>query len=405
MPTQRSTNSSKAFTAPGVRRTIVRKNGQVYTRYKIGRNGPGLGTFSGATLEEAEAAARAKAAKLAERYAAAKTNTPTLETVSGLIDAFERSTEFKRLSESTKTEWSRIMADLRKSDLGKMKTIGLKAQRAPAVLEAWHARIAEERGPRAADYRLQVVRRALNWNVKHGNIPKNPALGIAEASNSDRSDLIWEPAMREKFYAHIRAEIERVWLTMPPTNPFRAKMIMRLAAARDTFTFALNTGARREDISVFARAWINGPVISYSPRKGARRARTQKKKPRTVILPVLPPVARLLAFRDEAYGSSSPWLITSALRGGNYTANTIGSMIGDIANVLKIERTLHDGKGTFVTKLRIYTDFSDEEIARLVDWSTQDVRDIITKYVSAEAVAEAMRARMTRMKTGTNGHN
>jgi len=358
-----------------------------------------LGNYTGATEQQAEALAAGDAAQMAEKYSAAKNNAPSLATVAGLIDAFERSTDFRRISESTKTEWSRIMKEMREDRLGSMRSITLKAPRAPAFFERWHGAIVSERGARAADYRLQIIRRVFAWNTKHGNIEKNPALGISEASNSDRSDLIWEPAMQAKYREYIAAEIERVWLTVPPTNPFRPAMIFRLAAARDALTLILNTGARREDASVFARAWIDDGAITYTPRKGARRARTAKRKPRVVVLPVLPDLARFLAYRDEAYGASSPWLITSS-RGGNYTPNSLGTLIGDVARACGIGRSAHDGKGTFVTLLKTHTDFSDEEIAQLVDWSVVDVQNIIRKYVSAKAVADALRARF-KVKTGT----
>ena len=335
MPNRRSTNSSRTIFLPGAHRTIKRKPDAVYVRYCAWRGGPSIGNYVAATEDEAEAKATADAAQIAERYSAARSSAPSLDTVAGLIDAFERSTEFKRISESTKTEWSRIMADLRKDKIATMRTVALKAKRATAFFERWHGDIAAGRGPRAADYRLQVIRRVFAWNVKHGNIEKNPALGIAEASNSDRSDLIWEPAMLAKYRKHIADEIERVWLTVPPTNPFRPRMIMRLAAARDALTLILNTGARREDASVFARAWIDDGAITYTPRKGARRARTAKQKPRVVVLPVLPDLARFLAYRDEACGSSSPWLITSSL-GGNYTPNALGTLIGDVASACGI---------------------------------------------------------------------
>lgn len=399
MPNRRSANTSRTIFLPGAHRTIKRKPGAIYVRYCAWRGGPSIGNYVAATEDEAEAKATADASGIAERYSAARSSAPSLDTVAGLIDAFERSTEFKRISESTKAEWSRIMLDLRKDKIGAMPTIALKAKRATAVIERWHGDIATERGPRAADYRLQVIRRALAWNVKNGNIEKNPALGIAEASNSDRSDLIWEAAMIEKYRAYIRAEIERVWLTYSPLNPQRPAMIMRLAAARDALTLILNTGARREDASVFARAWIDDGAITYTPRKGARRARTAKRKPRVVVLPVLPDLARFLTYRDEAYGASSPWLITSS-RGGNYTPNALGTLIGDTASACEIERSAHDGKGTFVTLLKTHTDFGDEEIAQLVDWSVVDVQNIIRKYVSAKAVADALRARF-RLKTGT----
>ena len=374
---------------PKAHRTRKEVNGVVYLRVTAGRHAgaPVLGTYQGVSQADAEMAFEADAEGIRERYQAAVDGLPTLATIAGLLSAWERSAEFEGKSTSTKIERARVLSSIRASALGKASASILKQPGAQGVITKWRDKEAAQRGERAADYRIEVLNAALNWHARQGNIAKNPALGIADVYRGDRSDLIWEPAHVEAFLEYIRSEIARVWGETKP-GPRRFKQVARLANARDTLLLALNTGMRRADLAGLTALSIRDGAIIYTPGKSRNRARTSKKPARTVVLPILPQAALVLARRAEA-GFEQRIL-------GGYTPHSQGALVLDIAETLEIDRHLHDAKGTFVTRLAVETDLTDQEIAELVDWSVANVQNIKRKYVSGAAVNAALLKRFRR---------
>jgi hypothetical protein len=366
----------------------------VYLRVTAGREKGAavLGRYKGASLAEAENAMADDEDGLRERYDAAVSKRPTLTTIAGLLNAWERSAEFEGKSESTKRERSRLIKSISESPLGKASSSILKQPTATGAITKWRDKAAEKHGARSADARMEVINTALNWNVRQGNIAKNPAAGIADVYLGDRSDMIWEPAMVETFRQHIRDKIMDVWTTQK-AGPKRHDTILRLVNAHDALTLAINTGMRRTDLSLFAWLWVRDGAIVYTPQKGRNRARTSKKPARVVVLPILADAARVLARRFEA--RSGPTVLENR-DGAHYQPKGIGDLVADVAKALKIERHLHDAKGTFVTRLRTETDLTDEEIAGLVDWSKAAVQSIIRRYLSNAAVTDALLKRFKR---------
>jgi integrase len=273
--------------------------------------------------------------------------------------------------------------------LGSLPTAGLASRLAIGHLTRWRDDQGEKRGPRAADARVQLLRRALAVMVKQGVAPANPAAGLMEVWTADRSALIWEPELVKKYLEHIKAEIWWVWTTVSASNPLRPAMILKLAAARDALLLVLNNGQRREDLAALNWRECTDVAFIYTASKGARRAKTAGKKSRTTIVPILNEARQVLIRRKAAHGDDSPWVIISG-RGGAYTANSLGELVNGIARALEIDRHLHDGKGTFVTRIKSQAPWlSNGEIAAMVDWSEGEVDEIIRRYVSADAIARA----------------
>lgn len=256
------------------------------------------------------------------------------------------------------------------------------------------------------------MRLALNWAALRNLAPANPCEGLAEVWRTDRSELIWEPQHLATWLGRIKKQIDKIWRTEKATvvlagrvrlNHRRRAKIMRLAAARDALLLCCNTGMRREDLAAHAWAERQGPAIVYTARKGARRARTAGRTRRTTIVPVLRTAALIYAHRWEVSGDVNPWVITGP-HGGNYTPTALGRLINDLARDYKIDRHLHDGKGTFATSMYVMATkdgrrmFAPSEIAAMVDWSEAEVEAIARRYVGAAAIANAMLARMRRRK-------
>ncbi len=400
---------------PDARRTQKQSNGVWYVRLTLGRakGAPVLGTYKAATLAECDRAIEADQDNLRERYNALVKGAPALDTVSGLFDAWERSSEFKAKAESTQRERARLLQRIKETALGKARTAALKATNATGIITKWRDTLVEKHGARTADACKDVLSAALSWHVRQGNLTRNAAIGIPDVYASDRSDLIWEPAHIEAYLAHIKAEIDRVWREEPALvldqkadgklypkrradgsprlNTRRIAMIRKLANARDALLLALDTGMRRADLAKLA--WIHleeAGVIKYTPSKSRSRAKSSGKKARLVVLPVLSRAALVIARRQETRGADDVFVV------GKYTAHSFGTLVSDVAKTVGIDRHLHDAKGTFVTRLKTETDLTDQEIAQLVDWSIQNVQSIVHSYVSGAAVAEALRQRFKK---------
>lgn len=394
MPRKPQTNWRRTLALPEARLTRKYVKGVWYGYLTAGRHkgAPVLGRYQGASAADLDNAIADDEDALRERYNAIVKGMQSLATIGALLDGWERSAEFTAKAQSTQRERSRVIASIKSTALGKASASVLRAPNATGLITKWRDQMHIKHGARAADYRMEVLNAALNWHVRQGHIAKNPAAGIPDVCFSDRSDLIWEPAHVEAYRAYIRAEINRIWLSMKPCGR-RHEMIATLANAYDALTVALNTGMRRADIALFAWIWARDGAIIYTPSKGRNRARTAKKAPRTVVLPILPEMARLLARRAEIADSAT--LIPNR-DGQHYQPKGIGDLVAGVAKACGIERHLHDAKGTFVTMLSTNTDLTDEEIAKLVDWSVASVQSIIRRYVSGAAVGAALLKRFRR---------
>lgn len=378
---------------PRAHRTQKRKTSGVwYVRWAAWRGGPAIGNYHGATLRDADAAAEADAEGLAERYAAARKAEPDpgQGTLAGVLAKYRASAAFETgLSDYTRAQWGRAIDAISADAIGKLKTVALASERAPGVIEDWRDRIARERGRRTADYWLQVLRRALNWAKRRGDVRANPALGLETVWSSDRSELIWEAAHLEAYFAYTARRRRELMRAKASAN--RARALHALELAEDVLIGAIWSGMRRDDLSAAASSWIQGQALVYVALKGQRRARTAGKTPKTTVVPI---GAELAAVIDRRLGDRRGWIFTS-FKGARYTREALGRLVNETAKAAGVDRHLHDAKGTFVTLMKIRGE-SDEAIAGMVDWSIDDVRQIARRYVAQSQVVAAAIARFNR---------
>lgn len=411
-PMPRLSNSRTRLNLPGAHRTEQAKGGRCYIRWRAwrGKGAPNIGTYAGDTWAEAEARERADEAGLSRRYGEAREHKTDTGTLDGVLTYYEQSGEFKRLSASKRREVERIMksmrADTLKLERGECKlrafpTAALGAKRSRSIFKAWRDDVCETRGPQAADARVEALRRALNVAMSDGVADANPLAKLGKVANPDRADLIWETEHQAAYFGWIakeRIRIEREAKSDVAMRQNKPKMLARLAAGEDALIVALWTGMRREDVSLFDSRWVQGRGVVYTASKGARRAKTAGKKPRITVVPILPPLQAVLD-RRFANGRKG-WLITSS-RKARYTPHALGAIVGEIASEAGVDRTLHDAKGTFVTHMLTHCpDLSRLEIARMVDWSEDDVERIERKYVSGDRIAAALLDRLNRNGSG-----
>jgi hypothetical protein len=351
--------------------------------------------YRGATEPQALAQERDATEDRAAAYAEARAGKRARAIVAELLLQFEVSADFKRLAASTQTQWGYALRYLRDGDVGRMPVKALSATRAHAALVQWHEGLAQTRGARAADYQVQVLRRALAWACKRRIAPANPAEGLEGLWRADRSDLIWEP----HHLTAVRATAAQLMAaaTQPSTRA-------QLQAALDVIDIACLTGMRRDDLSVHSWSQIRDGVVVYTPRKSDRRARSSGKAAMPVVVPILPALAAIYERLRPAFGVAvdSPWVIRSS-RGGRYTANALGTIVGDLARAASVDRHLHDCRGTFVTMMRS-AGATREEVADMVGWEVAQLKRIERRYLSASAFTEA-RIRRLNFRTVQGGSN
>jgi len=406
-------HSRTRLNLPGAHRTRRAKRGRFYIHWRAwrGKGAPNIGTYVGATWAEAEALKRADEAGISRRFGEARENKIDTGTLDGVLTYYEGAGEFKKLSASKRREVERVMKSMRtdaiKLERGECKlrdfpTKALGAKRSRAIFKAWRDAVAEARGPQAADSRVETLRRALNVAMSDGVTDANPLAGLSKVANPDRADLIWEVEHQAAYFGWIakeRIRIEREAKTDLAMRQNKPKMLARLAAGEDALTVALWTGMRREDVSLFDSRWVQGRGVVYTASKGARRAKTAGKKPRITVVPILTPLQAVLDRRFA--GDRKGWLITSS-RKARYTPHALGAIVGEIAAAAGVDRTLHDAKGSFVTHMLTHVpDLSRLEIARMVDWSEDDVERIERKYVSGDRIAAALLERLNRNTSGS----
>lgn len=374
----------------GAHRTTREKSGAYYIRWTAWRGGgaPVIGSYKGASKAEAEAAEKVGHTALARAYIETRSGIDDRNTVAGILSAFMSSTDFTGLSDSTRKEWARIAHQLREEKVGKMTVSMLEARSAPRVMGKWRKAVAAQRGTRAADMRVQVLRRAFNWSIQDGTLRANPLRGIGELHKSDRSEMIWKTEHIEAFLSLIAKKTESV-----PQGPMQGPSRHALQIARDALLLALHSGMRREDIANLQADMVRPErAFVFSPLKSKRRSHTAGEKARVAVIPILPEIADMIAERSKDGG-----FLFRTYRGTPYTPGALGAMVNRYARESGNNLHLHDARGGFVTRARTGTPpLSREEVADILGWATEDVRDLERRYLSNEAVVSATLERMKR---------
>lgn len=378
-----------------------------------GKGGPKIWQWTGPSKPAGRSAAVAAAGEIAAQYAvsvAPRAGKDT-RTVAGIFDAWEASDEFKAVADSTKAERRRVLKDMRLSAIGKLPTKLLAAKGAPRTVKTWRAKEATARGPRAADYRVQVLSRALNWAMGEGTAPANPAAKLKPLHFSDRSDIIWEGPDIQAHAKAARKDVDEADYVAPETLALMG---------------ACYSGLSRQDLCALTWPQIGPHAITGKRLKAARRARTAGKKPKTIVIPRTPELDAVLAIcraradawekKDDAKrlhvflnSRGQPWT-PDGLTSSFNKARDKGGPLGDdgkptpIVDVEGRAKRLHDARGTFVTHMRVrMPDLTNAELAKMVGWEEEDVERIATRYVDAERIALAWLERLKRSAGGNAG--
>lgn len=313
--------------------------------------------------------------ELTDKAAEKRTERPeqAVGTIANLIDRYAVSGEWKKLSKSTRTDYTtwhgRIVEKFGKARLGAFTDRRVRSD----VLE-WRDKWADQ--PRSADAGITAFSALLTWAVDRGMIAHHVLLGIDRLYESDRSDIIWETHHFEMVRPHASVEVLEG---------------IDLAAA---------TGLRRGDLVKLPWTAIGEHAIVW---------RTGKSRGKNVInVPLLPEAKAVLArikARHEAEMAQTrksrrkplPATVLSNSFWRPWTPKGFGSRFNDAKQASKIDVNFHDLRGTFATKLMI-GGLTDEEIADILGWSSKDVSTIRMKYVSQTRIVVALGERLNSIK-------
>jgi integrase len=364
---------------PGAHRLIRRRSGRVLAYWQAWRGGPAIGRFEADTLADLIKVEAAGADRLAEAYAAARRTDVPKDLVSGLVAQFKAAPDgYQKLADSTKKEWARWL-DVINARFGALPVVALKAKGTRRLIIAWRNEFAAT--PRKADYGVQVLRRLFAWAKDNELTEANPAEGIPNLYEVDRSAEIVEP------------------------DEFAAILSRTTAPASRFFRMAAATGLRRGDLRKLQWSHINETSIEMPTGKSRGRKR--------IIVPLLPEAKVVLAecreaqrlhtAKAEAKGKPVllPLFVMTTAAGKQWSKDgPTGAWIKATvpaedapADASSIDKHLHDLRGNFATLL-MATGLSDEMIADMMGWDTDDVKKIRRRYVDRDRIALLISARI-----------
>jgi hypothetical protein len=378
-----------------------------------GKGAPKIWEWRGAAKSEGQRAALAAASAISAQYAIAIVPKADHDTsiVAGILDAWEASEEFRAVSDSTKRYRRGALKDMREGPIGQMPSKLLAAKGAPRTIKTWRAQEAAKRGPRAADFRIQILSRSLNWAIGEGLVSANPAAKMKPLHFSDRSDIIWEATDIEALILAARKSCDPPDYIAPEA----------LALMGSCFS-----GLSRQDLCVLTWAQVGPHAITGKRLKAARRARTAGKKAKTIVIPRTPELDAVLsvcasrAAEFEKKDGVKRIHVFLNSRGKAWTADGLTSSFSKardnggppgadgkptaICDGAGRQKRFHDARGTFVTHMRVrMPDVTNAELAKMVGWEEEDVERVATHYVDAERIALAWLDRLARAAAARDG--
>ncbi|WP_348521565.1 tyrosine-type recombinase/integrase [Erythrobacter sp. A6_0] len=268
-----------------------------------------------------------------------------------LIAAYRASPEYIRLADATKRDY-RLWLDRIAARFGTAPLAAFADSRMREHVILWRDTWINQ--PRTADKAAVMMATLLGWGVDRGILAVNVAAGIKTLHRVNRSKEVWERK-------HIRAFANK------PRH------------LREALMLAGFTGLRLADL--VRVAWENvGPraiVIERTRKRGGR-----------AVIPLLPETRKLL----DRIGRDSGAILRNS-RGEPWTESGLGSVFQK-AKPAGFDRTIHDLRGTFATRL-ILSGATDSEAAMVLGWTAKEIAAVRARYVDEERVVIQLADRLT----------
>lgn len=303
--------------------------------------------------------------KMVERAAELRLESRSPEnTFSGLLDEYmsDKNPKWAKLSPRTAVGY-RSHLEAARAKFGKATLKAFSNHKMRADLYEWRDSMSAH--PRKADMAMEAMRAVLNWAMRRGKVTINIADGFDRLyDGGHRADVIWEPK--------------------------DIKAFKKLAAPHvfDGLELCSLTGLRRGDLVQLPWSVIGEYAIDWTTEKSGRRRR--------ILIPLLPQTKELLtrirARQEEDWKKSRakrrkkpPATVLFNSKGNSWTRDGFSTIFNRTKKEAKVDKRLHDVRGTFVTWLAL-AGLTDEQIARIVGWSEKKVADIRRRYVDEKRV-------------------
>jgi integrase len=266
-------------------------------------------------------------------------------TLACLIREFEKSSDWRRLADSTKIEYRRIYKAI-EDEYGTVPLVGLEQRSFRKHVLEWRDKHAVD-SPREADNRVTVFARLLAWGADRGPLRVNVLTDVRRVYQSNRSELIWLPEHIDAFCGVASTELQCALM------------------------LALHTGQRQGDLVRLTWGAYDGEAITVKQGKTGVRVR----------VPCTNALKKMLdgMERDQAVilttTTGRPW------RGKNLQHRWAAAM-----KAAKIEGLhFHDLRGTAVTMLA-EAGCTHPEIAAVTGHSLRNVGQILDRYLARTRV-------------------
>jgi len=268
-------------------------------------------------------------------------------TLAGLLRDFEGTAKWRKLADSTRTEYRRIFK-FWEDKYGTCPYPALEDKAFRRAVLKWHDEFSADK-PREADNRVTILARVLSWAAKDGPIKVNVLDGFERAYQGDRSEMIWLP---EHFNAFMAVASPEMQLGM---------------------VLALHTGQRQGDLLTLAWGNYTGARISLRQGKSRRGVREGR----------LIDIRCTKALREtlDALPKRSPLIMTTKTGKAfqkRYFAEQWEATCKE-AGITDLH--FHDIRGTTVTML-FQAGCSLGEIVAVTGHSLNRAQDILDKYLA-----------------------
>ena len=204
--------------------------------------------------------------------AEAKIKNRTKGTLSGLIREFETTAKWRRLADSTRKEYKRVLT-FWDAEYGTCPYAALEDKEFRRDVLKWHDAFSEDK-PREADNRVTILARVLSWGAKDGPLKVNVLDSFDRAYAGDRSDMIWLPEHVDAFMKVASPEMQ-LGLVLALHTGQRQGDILRLAWSNyDGSHIKLRQGKSRRagkpgrDVRIKCTAALKA-TLDTLPRRGA----------------------------------------------------------------------------------------------------------------------------------------
>lgn len=283
-------------------------------------------------------------------------------------------THLRSLSPRTLNDRRKHLDKVREQ-LGRMEIAALRSPRARKVLLDWRNQSAAT--PKPADDRLYALSCVLEWARDNGDLSTNPVANFPRIYSVDRAEIIWEPHHLELLYRHADA------------------------AFADFVRVSVLSGIRLGDLRSLVRSAVKSEAIIFQTGKSRGK--------RTAVVPIYPALREALDAITPSRKSTTllnssrgtPWSeagLESALRRARISAlKEAKEQSGESATSGLEELRIHDMRGTAATNFMRWG-VKDEELATIMGWKIERVREIRRRYVSDQVIGEALVQRISENK-------